>query len=461
MSISLFIIFIGLFSNNLQQNKGKNIKIEYIILSLLNLLLIRLYKYNFFRISKCFFQLGQVIFLLYLNKKELKQNEENLFTECFLGIFCSMQIIQNQADYYLKISGTFLYIIIFDIIINNKLLFIFVSILFALTFCVYFYKEEQGQRELFLELKMRNQNMDLLQNLIDEKIASGVVIISKNEEKEEIKTKFMNKIIKEQLQIEKETEIINKLKEIKVQKYDEKKEIIKKSNLSQDIGHIDSELFDIGCIMAEIMDIYWYQVGEKNLKVKEKYEIRNIKNDKKRIKQVLFEIIGNAIKYTDKGKIQISTKEENKDFFWIKISDTGKGMTESVQNNLFNVRKSVMRVSLEKNKFAMKVNAGLGLEFTRKMAGILGPFDKVFIQSGENQGSSFKILLFKDWDQRQNANCEEIKKKIVKDLNQNNEEILTPDYELMNKGTILKAPVFALSAFSDEKLKCQNIGINN
>ncbi|EGR29703.1 hypothetical protein IMG5_150210 [Ichthyophthirius multifiliis] len=217
------------------------------------------------------------------------------------------------------------------------------------------------------------------------------------------------------------------------------------TDLSQNID-VNVEKFDFKSIIGGILDIYLYQIGEKSLQVKQKYEIIEIQNDKKRLMQVLFEIVGNAIKYTQKGRIQIQTKNENEHLFWIKISDTGQGISQNIQNKMFNfLKKNHSNQEHQIDQFSHKSFAGLGLEFTRKIAGILGPFDKVFINSGVNKGASFKFLIYKNYQNREMVNIKNLKRKIMQDLNERNEEILTPDYVQINKR-------------NKQLFTCQNIG---
>jgi len=56
--------------------------------------------------------------------------------------------------------------------------------------------------------------------------------------------------------------------------------------------------------------------------------------DKQRIKQVIYNLVGNAVKFTEKGSISIHTRTDN-DYVYTLVSDTGKGMSEESQGLLF------------------------------------------------------------------------------------------------------------------------------
>jgi len=77
--------------------------------------------------------------------------------------------------------------------------------------------------------------------------------------------------------------------------------------------------------------------GKKGLKLsfnKTKASNGKINIDKDRLRQVLVNLVGNAIKYTKKGEIIVREYEE-KGRLYIRVSDTGFGMTEEERKNLF------------------------------------------------------------------------------------------------------------------------------
>ncbi len=110
-----------------------------------------------------------------------------------------------------------------------------------------------------------------------------------------------------------------------------------------------------------------------------------ISADKERLKQVLVNLIGNAIKYTQKGTITISTKIKDNEYM-ITVADSGIGMSAEDQTRLF---EKFYRIKNDKTKDI--VGTGLGLwitaELVRRMKG------KIAIESIEGVGSHFTIHL--------------------------------------------------------------------
>jgi len=113
-------------------------------------------------------------------------------------------------------------------------------------------------------------------------------------------------------------------------------------------------------------------------------ETLTIYNDKKRINQILINLIGNAIKFTDKGKISIKVKRKN-EIVVISVKDTGPGIREEDLKKLFKPFSQI----IEPGK--IKEGSGLGLHLSKKLANLLG--GDISVKSKFGKGSTFKLIL--------------------------------------------------------------------
>ena len=113
-------------------------------------------------------------------------------------------------------------------------------------------------------------------------------------------------------------------------------------------------------------------------------ETLTIYNDKKRINQILINLIGNAIKFTDKGKISIKVKRKN-EIAVISVKDTGPGIREEDLKKLFKPFSQI----IEPGK--IKEGSGLGLHLSKKLANLLG--GDISVKSKFGKGSTFKLVL--------------------------------------------------------------------
>lgn len=109
------------------------------------------------------------------------------------------------------------------------------------------------------------------------------------------------------------------------------------------------------------------------------------RGDEQRIYQVIINLIGNAIKFTDQGEIKIEAKTMNQEFF-ISISDTGPGLSEEDQKNIFEEFRQADGTSTRK-----KGGTGLGLSISKKI--IEMHKGNIGVKSTFGKGSTFWFSL--------------------------------------------------------------------
>jgi PAS domain S-box-containing protein len=149
-----------------------------------------------------------------------------------------------------------------------------------------------------------------------------------------------------------------------------------------------------------IKDSYYYLMNVFNLKAKEKGLdfISNydedlpimVKADETRINQILSNLLGNAIKFTEKGEIRfevrLTKKKDNKVNVLYEIADTGIGMSRKHFDKIFNTFEQGDSSSSKKYK-----GAGIGLTIVKRLVRLMD--GKIDVESILNVGSTFKIFL--------------------------------------------------------------------
>lgn len=108
--------------------------------------------------------------------------------------------------------------------------------------------------------------------------------------------------------------------------------------------------------------------------------------DETMLYQVINNLVGNAIKFTDTGSVEISTYERNKTYAVIAIRDTGVGISEEFLPRIFN---SFEQESSGRSR--RHEGSGLGLSISKKYIELLG--GEILVQSCKGQGSVFEIVL--------------------------------------------------------------------
>jgi PAS domain S-box-containing protein len=115
-----------------------------------------------------------------------------------------------------------------------------------------------------------------------------------------------------------------------------------------------------------------------------------IRSDPTRLRQILMNLLGNAIKFTEAGTVKITAGAENQNGqsrLVIDIADTGSGMTQEQVRGLFNAFSQADSTLTRKHG-----GTGLGLVISRRLARMMGG-DVTLLYSELGKGSCFRIVL--------------------------------------------------------------------
>lgn len=126
---------------------------------------------------------------------------------------------------------------------------------------------------------------------------------------------------------------------------------------------------------------------QKNMQVIEQYNCPKTKiyADAVRLQQVLVNILGNAVKFTDRGSITITTSKSANEFR-VDIQDTGIGIGDSFKPQLFTLFKQA-----EEGFSRSYEGLGLGLAISQRL--IQAMEGHIEVESKPNHGSKFTIIL--------------------------------------------------------------------
>lgn len=155
-------------------------------------------------------------------------------------------------------------------------------------------------------------------------------------------------------------------------------------------GRLDLEVseFNLEEVCKEIVERFQIEAKQKDLELK--YTNGNkteciVKADLDKIKEVIINLVSNAIKYTDKGKVIVRCfKKENK--VRVEVEDTGPGINKEAQSKLF---KKFSR--LETSEDDKKSGTGLGLYISKLFIERMG--GKIGVNSEPKKGATFYFTL--------------------------------------------------------------------
>lgn len=158
--------------------------------------------------------------------------------------------------------------------------------------------------------------------------------------------------------------------------------------------NIEKKPFKLFDVVTSVQNILKPKAAEKGLKFIIDYDntINEIHfSDDVRIRQVLINIIGNAIKFTTKGSIEVSFKnvgfELNKQIIQFQCKDTGVGISKDGQNQLFSNYFQENRLG----KSVRELGSGLGLAITSTIIEMLG--GEIDVKSILNKGTDIRIKI--------------------------------------------------------------------
>lgn len=112
--------------------------------------------------------------------------------------------------------------------------------------------------------------------------------------------------------------------------------------------------------------------------------------DEARIKQIIINLMSNALKFTEHGKIEVSFdldyQTETEVYLSIRVKDTGKGIAENKLNSIFD------SFTQENNSISRQFGGtGLGLSISKRLAEVMG--GNLIVESQVNVGSTFTLFL--------------------------------------------------------------------
>ena len=159
---------------------------------------------------------------------------------------------------------------------------------------------------------------------------------------------------------------------------------------------IHPEPTDMGDFLQEVHRFMRVQAQTKGLRLHLTGDLHKpclVMVDPLRLRQILFNVVGNAIKYTEQGQVDIRVRRTSsfEGVHWqIDIADTGIGMSEATQQGLFE-RFHWGDASLTRKQ----TGSGLGLEISRSLARLMG--GELSASSQLGQGSVFSLSIKTPW----------------------------------------------------------------
>lgn len=147
--------------------------------------------------------------------------------------------------------------------------------------------------------------------------------------------------------------------------------------------------FDLGAMVRDVADMMRLRAEEKGLQllVDQSSDFpRFIRGDEARLRQVLVNLVGNAVKFTQEGgvTIRLGVKRKDKIHLLIEVEDSGPGIDDKDRQRIFKPFEQLA-------EGAEQEGTGLGLAITRQYVGLMG--GNITVESTLGKGSLFRVDL--------------------------------------------------------------------
>ncbi len=163
-------------------------------------------------------------------------------------------------------------------------------------------------------------------------------------------------------------------------------EIFDISKIESKTISINPEIFDFNTFIDEIIAIFTLKAKEKSLRfnINKPVLLKPVIGDSKRLSQILYNLLGNAMKFTSRGSVSIDITHQN-EILTVIISDTGCGILKADQNKIF-----APFTQIDNNGFSEQ-GIGLGLAICNELTHLMG--GSISVSSKINKGSIFILSM--------------------------------------------------------------------
>ncbi|MGB0886560.1 MAG: response regulator [Vicingaceae bacterium] len=176
--------------------------------------------------------------------------------------------------------------------------------------------------------------------------------------------------------------------------------------------NFENNKFKLVDLISSVVDVFEAKAAEKGIDLEsfiDKSIPEYLIGDSIRLNQILYNLINNAIKFTNKGKVVVQIKKINhalsSTYLDISIIDTGIGISKESQLKIFDVF-----TQAKENTTRKFGGTGLGLTIVKRLVELQGGI--IDVESKENKGSKFSVKLKFQTPNQENDVIENHQKKI-------------------------------------------------
>jgi signal transduction histidine kinase/CheY-like chemotaxis protein len=152
---------------------------------------------------------------------------------------------------------------------------------------------------------------------------------------------------------------------------------------------VSEEPFDLAALIESVTELLAPRAHAKGIEISSFISMRipsQIRGDERRLRQVLLNLCGNAIKFTPSGGVGISARLREDGRLAITVSDSGIGMSQDEQQRVF-------EEFTQANDDTRQIYGGTGLGLTISRRLVEAMTGTISVRSARGEGSSFDVVL--------------------------------------------------------------------
>ena len=171
-------------------------------------------------------------------------------------------------------------------------------------------------------------------------------------------------------------------------------DVLEMTHIEAGKASVNYNIFDLYNLLQSLEQMFGFKAKEKHIKLS--FQIANnvpqyIESDEDKLRQILFNLLDNSIKFTNEGKVSLTVKykaDDERDSLhnlYFKIADTGIGISSAEIDDLF--------VAFAKTETGENSGQGigLGLPMTRQLVQLMG--GNISLKSEVNQGTVVRFCI--------------------------------------------------------------------
>jgi len=165
-------------------------------------------------------------------------------------------------------------------------------------------------------------------------------------------------------------------------------DILDLSKVEAGVVDIHTERLDAAEVVKDVADALLPLATEKGIKLRVELPGDEVivETDRDKLRQILINMVGNAVKFTDSGDVRVCLRRTNDSRLAFVVSDTGLGISDVDLERIFDVFQQA-----ELREGDIPRGTGLGLAISRSLAILLG--GEITVTSVEGESSEFTLWL--------------------------------------------------------------------